>query len=73
MFRHLDPFQEQVILENLVHARQGLSTIIVSRRLEMAGQVDWIIHTREGAILEEGKFAQLMEDEGYLYSLITSG
>lgn len=72
VFRHLDSFQEQVILENLVQARQGLNTVIVSRRMEMAGQVDWIIHSRDGQILEEGTFVQLMEYEGYLYSLITS-
>ncbi|MCF8236624.1 MAG: hypothetical protein K9I85_00570 [Saprospiraceae bacterium] len=72
VFRHLDPFREQVILENVVHARQGMNTILFSRRLEMTGLVDWIIHLREGAVLEEGSLLDLLKEEGYLYSLITS-
>ncbi len=71
VFRHLDPFREQVILENVVHARQGMNTILFSRRLEMTGLVDWIIHLRDGVVIEEGSLPDLLRDEGYLYSLIT--
>ncbi len=72
VFRHLDPFREQVLLENLIHARQGLNTVIFSRRLEMTGLVDWIIHLRQGTLLEEGTLPDLIREEGYIYSLITS-
>lgn len=72
VFGHLEPFQEQVLFENILQSRQGLATVIFSRRMELTGVVDWVVHIREGKVVEQGTFAQLINSEGYLYSLITS-
>ena len=72
VFRHLDPFREQIILENLLLARKGMTTLVFNRRIELTGQVDWIIHIREGEVIEQGSLYDLINNEGYLYSLITS-
>lgn len=72
VFSYLEPFREQVLLENVLQSRHGLATVVFSRKMELAGVVDWIVHVRDGHVLEQGSFAQLMESEGYFYSLITS-
>ena len=51
----------------------GLTRIVVTHRLEEAllRQYDEIIVLRDGRIIEQGTFENLMEETGYFHSLFT--
>lgn len=51
----------------------GLTRIVVTHRLETAllEQYDGIIVLRDGQVLEQGTFGELMDRKGYFYSLFT--
>lgn len=50
---------------------QHLTRIVVTHRLEgsLLNQYDGLIVLKDGAIVEEGRFQDLMEQKGYFYSL----
>ncbi|MBQ4086255.1 MAG: ABC transporter ATP-binding protein [Clostridia bacterium] len=54
-------------------ALQGLTRIVVTHRLEAAllEQYDGIVVLRNGRIVEQGRFGELMAEKGYFYSLFT--
>jgi ABC-type bacteriocin/lantibiotic exporter with double-glycine peptidase domain len=50
----LDPVSEAQVLEQLLHHRQGKTTIMISHRPKVIGRADWIVLLEEGHLKIQG-------------------
>ena len=59
-------------LQTIPHL-DGLTRLVVTHRLEegLLEQYDEIFVLKDGALREQGRFEDLMEQKGYFYSLYT--
>ncbi|MGC6587635.1 ABC transporter ATP-binding protein [Paenibacillus sp. Dod16] len=67
----IDIESENSILTNLRKYRKGLTTIVISHRLDSAKLVDHLIVMDKGAIVEEGAADLLDQMEGHYSRLVT--
>jgi ATP-binding cassette subfamily C protein len=54
----LDPPTEARILENLLHRREGKTTILISHRPTVIGRAEWIVLLEQGSIGFEGRLEE---------------
>lgn len=66
----LDAENEKKITDNLEHAFQGRTRIVIAHRLSTVRNADQIIVLRHGKVVEEGTHADLTGLRGYYYRLI---
>ena len=59
----VDARTEAAIIENIRTERSGKTTIITTHRLSAVQHADWILVMDEGAVIEEGTHAQLIQRE----------
>ena len=60
----VDAETEALIMEGLKSLTAGRTTFIIAHRLSTVRQADRIVVLREGRVVEEGTFTELMEKEG---------
>ena len=68
----LDPLAEKEIIDLSMELFKDKKMIIISHRLSMALQTDYIYLLDEGKIAEEGTHNELMEIKGKYYELFTT-
>lgn len=61
----VDARTEAAIIENIRTERSGKTTIITTHRLSAVQHADWILVMDEGAVMEEGTHAQLIQSGGW--------
>ena len=68
----LDNQTAYAITDSMLHL-DGLTRLVVTHRLEagLLEQYDGIFVLKDGTLREQGRFADLMEQKGYFYSLYT--
>lgn len=68
----LDNQTAYAVTDSILHL-DGLTRLVVTHRLEagLLEQYDEIFVLKDGALREQGRFADLMEQKGYFYSLYT--
>ena len=67
----LDYESERIIQENLAKIKQGRTMIIIAHRLSAVRDCDCIFAFDRGKVIEQGNHNELMNQEGYYYSLVT--
>ncbi|MGI6197592.1 MAG: ABC transporter ATP-binding protein [Candidatus Cloacimonadaceae bacterium] len=65
----VDTKTERFILESLIEARRGKTTIIIAHRISSIQHADKIIVLGQGDLLEKGNHASLMAQKGLYYDL----
>jgi ABC-type bacteriocin/lantibiotic exporter with double-glycine peptidase domain len=60
----LDPVSEAQVLEQLLHHRQGKTTIMISHRPKVIGRADWIVLLEEGRLKIQGNPKVLRSFDG---------
>ena len=65
----VDTKTERFILESLIKARKGKTTIIIAHRISSIQHADKIMVLGQGDLLEKGNHASLMEQKGLYYDL----
>jgi ATP-binding cassette subfamily C protein len=60
----LDPPSEAQLLENLLHYRQGKTTILISHRPRVIGRADWIVMLDRGHLKLQGSVEALCQQTG---------
>jgi ATP-binding cassette subfamily B protein/subfamily B ATP-binding cassette protein MsbA len=68
----LDPETESMVMAAIQAAMRGRTTIVIAHRLSTIQNADRILVLREGEIIEQGSFAELLARDGffsYLYNL----
>jgi ATP-binding cassette, subfamily B, bacterial len=68
----LDPETESMVMAAIHAAMRGRTTIVIAHRLSTIQNADRILVLREGDIIEQGSFAELLARDGffsYLYNL----
>jgi ATP-binding cassette subfamily B protein len=68
----LDAVNEGVILRNLNQFFEGRTVIIVAHRLSTVKHADQIVVLEKGRVVETGKHADLVEQKGYYYNLVSN-
>lgn len=66
----VDTQTESAILYGLQHALSGRTAVIVSHRLSAVRNADWILVLDEGAIVEQGRHADLLLNQGRFAKLL---
>jgi ATP-binding cassette, subfamily B, bacterial len=69
----LDPTTEAAIMETIKELMHGRTTLIVTHRLATIHQVDQIIVLEHGRIVERGRGADLVAQEGTYAKLYAAG
>ena len=65
----VDTETEEIILSNLRHLKQDLTTIIVSHRVSTIRNANYIIVIDQGEVVEEGTHETLLKSKGYYAEL----
>ncbi|MBD2414816.1 ABC transporter ATP-binding protein [Nostoc calcicola FACHB-389] len=60
----LDPVSEAQVLNNLLHFRQGKTTILISHRPKVIQRADWIVLIEQGRLKMQGTPEQLRQISG---------
>ena len=68
----LDTESEKIVQEALDKAREGRTTIVIAHRLSTIQTADVIASIDEGRVVEWGTHAELMDNEGLYYELVTA-
>ncbi|MBY5033756.1 ABC transporter ATP-binding protein/permease [Streptococcus gallolyticus] len=63
----VDARTERQIIQNIQKERAGKTNIIVTHRLSAVNHADWVLVLDDGAIVEEGPPADLLEMGGWYY------
>lgn len=63
----VDARTERQIIQNIQRERAGKTNIIVTHRLSAVNHADWVLVLEDGAIVEEGKPADLLALGGWYY------
>ncbi|MBC8090186.1 MAG: ABC transporter ATP-binding protein [Phycisphaerae bacterium] len=66
----VDTQTEAAILHGLQHALSGRTALIVSHRISAVRDADWILVLDDGAIVEQGRHADLMIQQGRYAKLL---
>jgi ATP-binding cassette subfamily B protein/subfamily B ATP-binding cassette protein MsbA len=65
----VDPETEALIMDGLEHLMAGRTTFIIAHRLSTVRQADLILVLRDGRIVEQGAFADLLRRRGVFASM----
>ena len=65
----VDPETESLIMEGLEHLMEGRTTFIIAHRLSTVRQADVILVVRDGRIVEQGGFTELLRRRGVFASM----
>jgi ATP-binding cassette subfamily B protein/subfamily B ATP-binding cassette protein MsbA len=65
----VDSETEALIMKGLQHLMAGRTTVIIAHRLSTVRQADVIVVLRDGQIVEQGTFVELMRQRGPFASL----
>lgn len=68
----LDTASEATVQQALDHAREGRTTIVIAHRLSTIQTADVIASVEDGKVVEIGTHAELMDQEGLYYDLVTA-
>ena len=68
----LDTESEKIVQDALDRAREGRTTIVIAHRLSTIQTADVIASIDQGRVVEWGTHAQLMDNEGLYYELVTA-
>jgi ATP-binding cassette subfamily B protein len=68
----IDAETEALIMEGLRRLTEGKTTLIIAHRLSTVRQADRIVVLRQGRIVEQGSFAELMRHQGAFAALYQS-
>ena len=68
----LDTESEKTVQDALDKARAGRTTIVIAHRLSTIQTADVIASIDEGRVVEWGTHAELMDNEGLYYELVTA-
>ncbi|HEM4129285.1 TPA: ABC transporter ATP-binding protein [Streptococcus suis] len=63
----VDARTEGQIIQNIQQERAGKTNVIVTHRLSAVNHADWVLVMDEGRIVEEGRPADLLAQEGWYY------
>ncbi|HEL2739401.1 TPA: ABC transporter ATP-binding protein, partial [Streptococcus suis] len=63
----VDARTERRIIQNIQKERAGKTNVIVTHRLSAVNHADWVLVLDEGRIVEEGRPADLLAQEGWYY------
>lgn len=63
----VDARTEGLIIQNIQKERAGKTNVIVTHRLSAVNHADWVLVLDEGHIVEEGRPADLLAQEGWYY------
>ncbi|HEL2003843.1 TPA: ABC transporter ATP-binding protein, partial [Streptococcus suis] len=63
----VDARTEGQIIQNIQKERAGKTNVIVTHRLSAVNHADWVLVLDEGHIVEEGRPADLLAQEGWYY------
>ena len=63
----VDARTEGQIIQNIQKERAGKTNVIVTHRLSAVNHADWVLVLDEGRIVEEGRPADLLAQEGWYY------
>ncbi|MCK4029395.1 ABC transporter ATP-binding protein [Streptococcus iners] len=63
----VDARTEGQIIQNIQKERAGKTNVIVTHRLSAVNHADWVLVMDEGRIVEEGRPADLLAQEGWYY------
>ena len=68
----LDTESEKIVQDALDKAREGRTTIVIAHRLSTIQNADVIASLDHGQLVEWGTHAELMDNEGLYYELVTT-
>ena len=68
----LDTESEKIVQDALDKAREGRTTIVIAHRLSTIQTADVIASIDSGRVVEWGTHAELMDEEGLYYELVTA-
>ena len=68
----LDTESEKTVQDALDKAREGRTTIVIAHRLSTIQTADVIASIEDGRVVEWGTHAELMDNEGLYYNLVTA-
>jgi len=64
---NLDTVSEKLVQESLEQLMQGRTVIAIAHRLSTIENADWVIVLEDGRIVEQGTYANLLENRGQLW------
>ena len=68
---HLDPGTRDAVVEDLLAAAEGFSTLLITHDLTGLDRVDRIYVVRDGRVLQEGTHEELSHQEGWYRDVLT--
>ena len=68
----MDNITEKTVMKNLVNKLKDKTIIVIAHRLETIKDVDTIYVLSDGVIKEQGKYKELLEENGYFKKLYES-
>lgn len=68
---HLDPGTRDAVVEDLLAAAEGFSTLLITHDLTGLDRVDRIYVVRDGRVLQEGTHEELSHREGWYRDVLT--
>lgn len=69
----MDNITEKKVMKNILGKLQNKTIIIIAHRMDTIKDVDKIYVLNNGVIVEEGKYSELLELDGYFFWLYKSG
>ena len=68
----MDNITEKIVMKNILEKLKDKTLIIIAHRLETIKDVDNIFVLKNGEIIEEGKYEELLKNDGYFKKLYKS-
>ncbi|WP_240163846.1 peptidase domain-containing ABC transporter [Spirosoma taeanense] len=66
----LDANNEKIIMNNLAEFTRGRTVLVIAHRLSTVRNADRIVVLHQGEIVETGTHAELVDKQGYYYTLV---